>query len=339
MFWPAHTLTLAMSVRCPVCESVYDDSNTFCVLDGAALVSTSVAPPAQEPALEEPPPVVPPPASAAPRTAASRPAGRRDPEPSAAASGNRSGVLIGALAGLVVVLGGAVTFLALRPVEAETALPLAVQAQPQSYGGGTGPEAEFVAEAPVADPVPDRDLVQVGTAPPRAASSGPARVDTDGAGLLLREGPGRGYGVAGKMLPGDVVTVERCEPGTPGQRWCSVVYGGVRGWALDGYLAIGAPSRDTDSGLEQAFAASSRVGASAWIDGSETGYVNLRSEPFVGGEVLVQMRPGTAIEVVRCLPYGWSLGGRAIEGRWCFVNTARGSRSISGWASDGALRW
>jgi uncharacterized protein YraI len=191
--------------------------------------------------------------------------------------------------------------------------------------------------------VDERDLVEIGTAAPAprasAAAYGPARVQTDGVGLLLREGPGRDYGVAGKMLPGDVVTVDGCNPGTPGRRWCRVVYGGLQGWALDEFLAIGAPSQDTESGLERAFASSDVINTGAYIDGSEVSFVNLRDRPFTGGDVVMKMRPRASLRLTRCLPYGWSLGGRAIQGRWCFVTAQQDGRQASGWASDAALRW
>ena len=260
-------------------------------------------------------------------------------------------MLIGALGALVVVLTAAVVVFAVRgagPGRGQDAPQgqevVVVPAAPDSLGG-SGPDAEPEPE-PEPEPVsvPDRDLERVGTARPSqparsAASYGPARVDTDGAGLLLRAGPGRGYDILGKMLPGDVVSVDGCEAGTPGRRWCAVIYGGLRGWALDEFLAIGAPPSDTDSGLEEAFAAALVVGRSAYIDGNEAPYVNLRERPYVGGSILTKLKPGASLYVVRCLPQGWSLGGRPIEGRWCFVNADQRGRSISGWASDGALRW
>ncbi len=248
-------------------------------------------------------------------------------------------VLLGALVGLVILLGAAVGYFVMKPA------PTVVAAAPAEAfsGDGAGGGQEVRTAPPVVD---DHDLVDVGTAAPAprasAASYGPARVQTDGVGLPLREGPGRAYGVAGKMLPGDVVTVDGCNAGTPGRRWCRwcrVVYGGLQGWALDEFLAIGAPRQDTESGLEQAFASSEGINTGAYIDGSDVSFVNLRDRPFSGGEVVVNMRPGAALRVTRCRPYGWSLGGRSTQGRWCFVTAEQDGRSASGWASDAALRW
>ena len=301
-------------MRCPSCRDTFDDSLRFCPRDGTRLVADANV-------------------------------------PAAAASGGRAtGVVIGVLGTVVVVLAVAIAFLMLRdespePIASEQALPS------QAFGGGgvsplpdegsdglgEGPEIEPVVETALPTP---RELVEVEPSAPTKeirASFGPARVETDGTGLVLRAGPGRQHDVIAKMLPGDVVTVDGCDDGD--ERWCSVEYGGVRGWTLDTYLDIGGPETDTSSGLEDAFAASQVIDRPAYIDGSEVRFVNLRARPYVGGELLLRMRPGTTIRVLRCLPTGWSLGGRSIEGRWCFVTATRSGRSVSGWASDGALRW
>jgi uncharacterized protein YraI len=310
-----------MLARCPACQATYDASTTFCTRDGTRLVREAPAPPPAE---------------------------------------SRLGLVLGLLGGLVLVLVAAVAVLLFRPDPAPVVMadgsqgevfgdPAQEYTQTQDvYGGVVGDAASQLTEVDrqPAPPVPDRDLQQVGTAPPpppppsrSAASYGPTRIVTSGDGLLLRAGPGRQYDVLGKMLPGDVVMTERCQDGTPGRRWCTVIYGGIRGWALDEFLDIGALSQDQESGLEQAFAASDPVGQPAYIDGSKVRTVNLRSRPYAGAEKLVEMPVGTSMTLVRCLPYGWSLGGRAITGRWCFVNARLNGRSISGWASDGALRW
>ena len=259
-------------------------------------------------------------------------------QPAPAAAPNHTGLILTVLGALVVVLAGTVAVLVLREPEVVVVSEPAAATQTDVHGGGVDFGEPF--GDPEAVGVPDRDLVAVGSAPrPAAPSYGPTRVTTDGAGLLLRAGPSRADAVLGKMLPGDVVTTERCLSGPPGRRWCQVVYGGIRGWALDAYLDVGAEAYDSDSGLEQAFAASDPMGRYVSIDGYEVSFVNLRARPFTGGEVLTRMRPGASVYVARCLPYGWSLGGAAIEGRWCFVTAEQDGRSLSGWASDGALRW
>ena len=200
-------------------------------------------------------------------------------------------------------------------------------------GGGAGRD---VRDEP---PLPPGELVNVGQAPPPrpTASSGPARVVTDGAGLLLRSGPGRDTPLVGKMLEGDVVDVLDCEPGRPGTRWCAVVYGEVGGWALDEFLDIGGPAYDSESGLERAFRQATPIERTASIDRSKVDAINLRETPRADGSLLTQLAPGVGLYVHRCLPVGWSLGGRAIRGRWCFATAHDGRRSISGWVSDGAL--
>lgn len=177
------------------------------------------------------------------------------------------------------------------------------------------------------------------TRPHSSAQFGPARVITDGVGLLLRSGPDPSYYPIGKMLNGDVVTVNGCTSGSPGRRWCEVVYGGMHGFAHDEFLRIGDPSYDSESGLEQAFAASRLVNQSTFVDGSKVSYVNLRERPTVDADVTLRMQPGTSVHVQRCLAKGWSLGGRAIAGSWCFVTATPNGQSVSGWASDDALFW
>lgn len=266
------------------------------------------------------------------------------------------GLVLGVLGGVVVVLAAAVVMLYFRSESAPVVVavdpggevfgdPQETYREAQDGAGGVVGEGDVMDGSEVEVPsVPERDLQVVGTAPPppprpSAASYGPTRVVTSGDGLLLRAGPGRQYDVLGKMLPNDVVMTQRCESGTPGRRWCQVEYGGIQGWALDEFLDIGGVSQDTSSGLEDAFAAAEVVGRPAYIDGSEVTSINLRARPYVGGELLTRLTPGTSLMVLRCLPYGWSLGGRTITGRWCFVNAQTSGRTISGWASDGALRW
>ena len=306
-------------MRCPSCDRTYDDGLQFCPHDGTRLVA-------------EPAPVASPVAGAP--------------------SSTNMGVVVAVLGAIIFVLGGAVAALALRDDAPEPRAEADVLDGPSEvFGGGVASAAtddpvdvepadeELVELAP---PPPARDLVEVRSSEPIKeirASYGPARVETEGTGLILRAGPGRQHDVVAKMLPGDVVTVDGCDVAGPDGRWCAVVYGGVRGWALDTYLNIGGPATDTSSGLEDAFGASRVIGRSAYIDGSEVRYVNLRARPYVGSELLLRMPVGTSLFVVRCLPSGWSLGGRAIEGRWCFVTAERQGRAVSGWASDGALRW
>ena len=314
-----------MSARCPTCHATYDAETTYCIRDGTRLV--------REPA----------PVAASVRAAAS---------PS-------MGLVLGVLGGVVVVLAAAVVMLYLRSERAPVVVtvdpageafgdPPEAYRETQGVAGGVVRDGDLIEDSQVAEvevpSVPDRDLQVVGTTPPppprpSAASYGPTRVVTSGDGLLLRAGPGRQYDVLGKMLPNDVVLTQRCEGGTPGRRWCQVEYGGIQGWALDEFLDIGGVSQDTSSGLEDAFAAADVVGRPAYIDGSEVTSINLRARPYVGGELLTRLAPGTSLMVLRCLPYGWSLGGRTITGRWCFVNAQTSGRTISGWASDGALRW
>ena len=307
-----------MPLRCPTCRTRYDDGLTYCPRDGAQLahVPEPVAPAAPPPA----------PAAAAPAS-------------------SLSGAVVGALVGLVVVLGGALAVLLTQDDGPEAVgPPVVVQSEPLGHGGGVAADDAGVqaagVQAAVQEPVrpaplPDRAVTV--QRPPQM--TGPAEVVSNNEGLFLRSGPGTGYAVLGKMLPGDIVTSYGCDTVADGVRWCNVLYGGTSGYASREFLDVGGPSRDSESGLEQAFAASDRVGAYASIDTGEASFVNVRLRPFVGSPVLGKMRPGASIEVVRCLPYGWSLGGAAIEGRWCFVNWAGRSGAVSGWASDGALRW
>jgi len=296
----------------------------------------------------------------APASASSHPPPGPSARPAAA-----SPVFVGALAGGVVVLAGLVGFLWIQrggPPAPSAAEPYAavapaemapVQAAPppkplvDSAATGDQYPATFDARAPAegvdAPAPPARTLQRVGTPRPEpsrsSASYGPARVVTDGVGLLLRAGPGQGYAAIGKMLQGDVVTVNGCSSGPPGRRWCDVVYGGVRAYAHDEFLSIGEPTYDSDSGHEQAFAAARIVNQMTYVDGSKVSYVNLREQPTVQADVTLRMRPGTSAHVQRCLPRGWSLGGRAIAGSWCFVTAAQDGRTVSGWASDDALFW
>lgn len=328
-----------MSSRCPVCGATYPAGVQFCVREGTPLVPLSSTPGGYTP---PPIPAMPPP-----------------PGTTVAPARTSSPLVVGGLAGAVVALAGAVGFLWMRQSDDRPA-PVAAattEASPE-YGATRGadeqPPTTFEAtpaapgEAPntPAQEAPTRTdppLQYRGTAPAAparsAASYGPARIVTDGVGLLLRDGPGQQYAAIGKMLQHDVVTVNGCTEGAPGRRWCDVVYGGVRGYASDEFLRIGEPASDSDSGHEQAFASARIINTMTYVDGSKVSYVNLREQPSVNASVVVRMRPGTSVYVRRCLPRGWSLGGRAIAGSWCFVTAEQDGRSISGWASDDALWW
>lgn len=81
-------------------------------------------------------------------------------------------------------------------------------------------------------------------APGSNTSSGESYVvSTNSASLLLRNGPGSGYGIKARMPRGSVVTVYSIQNG-----WAEVSYNGIRGYASASYLARKSNSQANNTG-------------------------------------------------------------------------------------------
>ena len=99
--------------------------------------------------------------------------------------------------------------------------------------------------------------------------------DSDEGYLNLRGGPGTHHAVIRRLSPGDRVSVEE-EMG----KWARVrLPSGERGWAALDYLERGAPA----------------VGDTLFVTTAGAGWLNLRSGPGTGFDVLRRMYPGDRI--------------------------------------------
>lgn len=233
--------------QCPLCKAVYtDDSLSFCLNDGAALLAaadeqvTQVIPPARTTAHADFKPNVP---NAAPISYNQSAPPRQN---------SKTAFVLAALVALLllIVIGGIAAFFLIPRDERNSDLKTPTPAPSPRGKDDTDEQKEKIAnlERQLQDlkksPKPSvTPAISNSPAPLNRSGKATARVKQASDGFLaMRSEPSAetGYQIL-KMPSGATVELEDCQPsyqtiaGRRG-RWCMVSYAGETGWAFDGWL-------------------------------------------------------------------------------------------------------
>jgi len=240
--------------QCPVCKNTYtDDSLQFCLADGAALFSPSIA---SEVTQQFPGDTNPIRVNIGQETSPTvvRPTVLPPPEP---VKKRGSGIIIGLLVTILilVILGsaGVIGWLLLKdqgkdvvintkptPVNTNSLTKTPTPADTENLKEKIANlEKQIKEQNKKNTTVPTIDNPMTNTAP-STSNKVTARVNSPNDGFLaLRTEPSAETGERILQIPhGATVTVQGCLPKAPGKkaRWCRVDYNGNVGWAYDGFL-------------------------------------------------------------------------------------------------------
>ena len=152
----------------------------------------------------------------------------------------------------------------------------------------------------------------------------------EGDPLSLRDMPSARDGNRLDRVPnGAALTLTGCLPPRPedGAQWCQTSFDGVKGWVYDLYAEREQPhhvaKRSEDRATEREARARGGV-RRGYVDESVDEWLNLRPGPSTGGQALLRIPNGTAIDL-------WDCGSTtASGGRWCRTSY----RGIYGWVYD-----